>query len=128
MIKLKRVYDPADDDDGKRFLVERLWPRGVKKADLPLDGWLKEVAPSPELRKWFAHDPSKWPEFQRSYFAELDRSADAWKPILSAARRGRVTLVYSSHDAEHNNAVALKEYLDRKLHRPSEPHPHRKAA
>lgn len=120
MIQLKRAYEPADKGDGIRYLVERLWPRGVKKTDMPLTDWLKEVAPSTELRKWFGHDPAKWPEFQRRYFAELDRNADVWAPILDRALRGRVTLVYSSHDAEHNNAVALKQYLDQKLQRRAE--------
>ncbi|MFB3917455.1 MAG: DUF488 domain-containing protein [Terriglobales bacterium] len=115
MIRRKRAYDPADEKDGVRYLVERLWPRGVRKSVLPLDGWLKEVAPSTDLRKWFSHDPAKWGEFQRRYSAELDAHADAWKPILDAARRGTVTLIYSSHDTEHNNAVALSEYLERKL-------------
>jgi uncharacterized protein YeaO (DUF488 family) len=115
MIQLKRAYEPADKEDGIRFLVERLWPRGVKKSELPINGWLKDAAPSTELRKWFAHDPAKWPEFQRRYFGELDKNAGTWKPILEAARHGRVTLIYSSHDTEHNNAVALKQFLERKL-------------
>ena len=111
MIKLKRAYDPASEDDGVRFLVERLWPRGVKKTALRLDAWLKDVAPSTELRRWFSHDPSKWIEFQRRYSAELDAKPEAVEPILEADRRGRVTLVYSSHDEEHNNAVAPRAYL-----------------
>ena len=115
MLALKRVYDKAEPEDGVRFLVERLWPRGIKKTDLRLDDWLKDVAPSNELRRWFAHDPKKWTEFQKRYFAELDRHPEAWEPIRSAARHGRVTLIYSSHDAEHNNAVALKEYLSARM-------------
>jgi uncharacterized protein YeaO (DUF488 family) len=111
MLALKRAYEKAAPEDGLRFLVERLWPRGIKKANLELDGWLKDVAPSDALRRWFSHDPNKWPEFRRRYFAELDKHPEAWEPIRSAARRGRVTLVYSSHDTEHNNAVALQEYL-----------------
>jgi uncharacterized protein YeaO (DUF488 family) len=111
MIRLERAYDSPGDADGTRFLVERLWPRGVKKASLPLDGWLKEVAPSTELRKWFSHDPAKWDEFRRRYFAELKAHPEAWKSILEAARHGTVTLIYSSHDTEHNNAVALEEFL-----------------
>lgn len=111
MIQLKRAYDAASDDDGARFLVERLWPRGVKKEALRLDGWLKDVAPSTELRKWFGHDPEKWAEFQRRYFAELKERPEALEPILKAARKGSVTLIFSSHDATHNNAVALKSYL-----------------
>jgi uncharacterized protein YeaO (DUF488 family) len=115
MIQLKRAYDPASKSDGARYLVERLWPRGVKKESLPVEAWLKDVAPSTELRQWFAHDPSKWTEFRRRYFEELNANSQAWQPLLSAARRGRVTLVYSSHDTEHNNAVALKEFLERHL-------------
>jgi uncharacterized protein YeaO (DUF488 family) len=114
MITLKRVYDPVTSTDGVRFLVERLWPRGVKKTALRIDAWLKDVAPSSELRRWFSHDPKKWSEFRRRYHDELRASVDALDPIVKAARRGRVTLLYSSHDTEHNNAVALKEYLDAK--------------
>ncbi|HKT35958.1 MAG TPA: DUF488 domain-containing protein [Nitrospira sp.] len=112
MITLKRVYDPVTSTDGVRFLVERLWPRGVKKTAVHIDAWLKDVAPSGALRRWFSHDPKKWSEFRRRYHGELHASADALEPILKASRHGRVTLVYSSHDTEHNNAVALKEYLD----------------
>jgi uncharacterized protein YeaO (DUF488 family) len=115
MIKLKRVYEKETPDDGARYLVERLWPRGVKKESLHIDGWLKDAGPSTELRKWFSHDPAKWSEFQRKYFAELDHAADAWTPIHEAARHGTVTLLYSSHDTEHNNAVALKEYIEHKM-------------
>lgn len=111
MLALKRAYEKAAPEDGLRFLVERLWPRGIKKANLELDGWLKDVAPSVALRRWFSHDPNKWPEFRRRYFAELDKHPEAWEPVRNAARRGRVTLVYSSHDTEHNNAVALQAYL-----------------
>jgi uncharacterized protein YeaO (DUF488 family) len=117
MIKLKRAYDSASKDDGIRFLVERLWPRGLKKTGLRLDAWLKDVAPSTELRQWFSHDPAKWAEFQRRYFAELNAKAKTVEPILEADRRGHVTLVYSSHDKEHNNAVALKTYLAAKISR-----------
>jgi len=115
MIKLKRAYEPAGREDGTRFLVERLWPRGVRKAALRLDGWLKGVAPSTELRQWFGHDPAKWLQFERRYRTELDRNAAALEPILKAARRGRVTLIYSSHDEEHNNAVVLKAYVESRL-------------
>ncbi len=112
MYKLKRAYEPASKADGTRLLVERLWPRGVRKTELPLAGWLKEVAPSTELRRWFSHDPAKWPEFRRRYHHELDAHPDAWAPIVDAARKGDVTLIYSSHDTEHNAAVALKDYLE----------------
>ena len=115
MIHLKRVYEKAERRDGMRFLVERLWPRGVRKTDLPLESWQKNVGPSDALRKWFAHDPEKWTEFQRKYFKELDESPEVWEPILKAAERGTVTLLYSSRDPEHNNAVALKHYLEAKL-------------
>lgn len=117
MISVKRVYEPAHAADGKRFLVERLWPRGVKKSVLKVEGWLREVAPSTELRKWFSHDPAKWNEFRRRYFAELDAQPEVLQPLLEAAWQGKVTLVYSSHDQQHNNAVALKEHLERKLSR-----------
>jgi len=115
MIQLERVYDAPNSGDGARFLVERLWPRGVKKTSLKMDGWLKDVAPSTELRTWFSHDPVKWDEFCRRYFAELKANPDAWRPILDAMHLGNVTLIYSSHDTEHNNAVALKDFL--KSHR-----------
>lgn len=114
MITLKRAYDPVSRTDGRRFLVERLWPRGVTKAKLRVDAWLKDAGPSTELRKWFGHDPEKWSEFRRRYFRELDSRPDAWQPIVSAARLGAVTLVYSSRDTQHNNAVALQEYLQTK--------------
>jgi uncharacterized protein YeaO (DUF488 family) len=112
MIQIKRVYDPAASSDGFRMLVERLWPRGMKKEKAKLDAWLKDVAPSTELRKWFSHDPAKWMEFQRRYDAELDQHPEAWQPILDAAKKGKVTLLFSSHDADHNNVVALKKYLE----------------
>lgn len=112
MIKLKRAYDPATAGDGTRYLVERLWPRGKRKTELRLDAWLKEVAPSDALRRWFGHEPAKWKEFQRRYFKELDAHAAAWEPIIQAAHHSVVTLVYSAHDTEHDNAVALKEYLE----------------
>ena len=118
MITLKRGYDPVSRGDGIRVLVERLWPRGIAKADLAIDEWPKDVGPTTALRKWFGHDPDKWDEFRRRYFHELDSRPDAWKPIVSAARRGAVTLVYSSHDTQHNNAVALLEYLRAKARRP----------
>ena len=114
MITLKRAYDPASPTDGTRFLVERLWPRGVSKARLRIDAWLKEVGPTTGLRKWFNHDPDKWNEFRRRYFRELGTQPEAWQPIVSSARRGRVTLVYSSRDMQHNNAVALQQFLQRK--------------
>ena|SRR5688572_27764330 len=118
MIALKRVYEPVSGADGTRFLVERLWPRGISKTRLKAHAWLKEAGPSTELREWFGHDRGRWNAFRERYFRELDLRPDAWRPILSAARRGRVTLVYSSHDTQHNNAVALQQYLGRRSHRP----------
>ena len=113
MIQIKRAYDPPAKSDGARILVERLWPRGIKKEALKLDAWLKPVAPSTELRKWVNHDPARWTEFQRRYRVELDQHPEAWQPILDAAAKGKVTLLFSSHDAEHNNVVALKSYLEK---------------
>jgi uncharacterized protein YeaO (DUF488 family) len=117
MIMLKRAYDPISRSDGTRLLVERLWPRGVAKQKLQIEAWLKDVAPSTELRKWFGHDPDKWNEFRKRYRRELDSHPEAWRPIVAAARRGPVTLVYSSHDERHNNAVALQEYLEARTRR-----------
>lgn len=119
MIRIKRVYDPAKTDDGSRFLVERLWPRGMKKTELAMDGWLKDVAPSTELRQWFGHDPKRWTEFRRRYTAELSHEPDAWQPIVAAARCGDVTLLYSARDEQHNAALALRDYLQSKVRRPS---------
>ncbi len=113
-IQTKRVYEPTVVEDGTRFLVDRLWPRGLKKAALRLDGWLKDVAPSNELRGWFGHNPARWTEFRRRYFAELDRHPEVAQPILDAVKRGPATLLFSARDAEHNNAVALREYLEAK--------------
>ena len=112
MLKTKRVYESAEASDGTRFLVDRLWPRGIKKEKLKMEAWLKDVAPSPELRKWFAHDLGKWQEFQQRYRAELESNSDAWKPILEAAKQGDVTLLYSARDTEHNSAILLKAFLE----------------
>lgn len=113
-IALSRVYD-HEHPAGRLFLVERLWPRAVRRDDLQLDGWSKDVAPSTELRRWFAHDPAKWEEFQRRYRAELDADPQSWLPLVAAARQGDVTLLYSSRDREHNNAVFLRDYLNEHL-------------
>jgi len=121
MIKLKRVYEAAASSDGSRVLVERLWPRGVRKATLRIDAWLKEIGPSNDLRQWFAHDPKKWDVFRERYFAELDSKPKLWKGLVQAARRGPITLIYSSRDPEHNNAVALKDYLQTKMKRAKNP-------
>lgn len=115
MIRLKRVYEAVESSDGTRLLVERLWPRGVKKETLRIESWVKDAAPSTELRKWFAHDPAKWEEFRKRYFAELRANPEGWETIAEAARKGTVTLLYSSHDEEHNNAVALRDFLDAHL-------------
>jgi uncharacterized protein YeaO (DUF488 family) len=115
MIQIKRVYDPPAKEDGARFLVERLWPRGMKKEALHMDAWFKDVAPSDDLRRWFSHDPVKWQEFQRRYRAELADNLAARQPLLDAARQGNITLLFSAHDREHNNAVVLKSYLEEGL-------------
>jgi uncharacterized protein YeaO (DUF488 family) len=112
MIKLKRAYDSPDKEDGFRVLIDRIWPRGVKKEDLALDLWLKEIAPSSSLRKWFGHDPKKWPEFCQRYEAELTEKGDITRFLKEKSDHGSLTLVFSAHDAEHNNAVALKKYLE----------------
>jgi uncharacterized protein YeaO (DUF488 family) len=115
VIQIKRVYDPPAKDDGARFLVERLWPRGMKKEALQMDAWCKDLAPSDVLRRWFSHDPVKWKEFQRRYQAELGRNPVACQPLFDAANQGNITLLYSAHDTEHNSARALKSYLEERL-------------
>jgi uncharacterized protein YeaO (DUF488 family) len=115
MIKLKRAYDDPETADGRRYLVDRLWPRGVKKTDLKLDDWAKSVAPSTDLRHWFGHDPARWDEFQKRYRHELDDNPEGWQPLLAAAREGTITLVYAARDTEHNEAVTLKAYLEEHL-------------
>ena len=112
MLKIKRVYESPERDDGVRFLVERLWPRGIKKEELKMKAWLKEVSPSPELRKWYGHDPAKWSEFQKRYRKELKNNSNAWEPILAAAKKGNVTLLYSAKDTERNSALVLKKFLE----------------
>lgn len=112
MIRIKRVYEAVDSRDGRRFLVERLWPRGMKKENLAMEGWLKDLAPSAALRQWFGHDPAKWEEFRQRYSAELENNPTAVQPLLEAARQGDVTLLYSAHDQEHNSALLLKNFLD----------------
>jgi uncharacterized protein YeaO (DUF488 family) len=115
MIQIKRVYDASAKEDGARFLVERLWPRVMKKEELPMDAWCKNLAPSDELRRWFSHDPAKWKEFQRRYRAELSDNTAACQPLFEAAKRGHITLLYSARDTEHNSALALKSYLEERL-------------
>ncbi len=115
MLKIKRVYDAPSKDDGKRILVDRLWPRGLRKEDARIDEWLKDVAPSAGLRKWFNHDPGKWDEFRRRFFAELDKEQESADRIIDAARKGTVTLLFGSKEERYNNAAALKEYLDSRM-------------
>jgi len=111
VIKLKRAYDEPKPQDGRRVLVDRLWPRGVSKEDAELDEWMKDIAPSDDLRKWFGHDAERWDEFRDRYFAELDEKPDLVAQLREWADGHALTLVYGAKDEEHNNAVALKEYL-----------------
>jgi uncharacterized protein YeaO (DUF488 family) len=111
-IAVKRVYEPPAENDGKRVLVDRLWPRGLKKDDAALDLWAKELAPSAALRRWFGHDPSRWDTFRHRYASELDAKAEHWRALAQEGARHRITLLYGAKDEEHNNAVALKAYLD----------------
>lgn len=113
-LRIKRAYEPAARTDGRRILVDRLWPRGVSKEQLDAE-WMKAVAPSAELRIWYGHEPSRWDGFRERYFAELDAQPEALVPLREALKHGRVTLVYGARDPEHNQAVALAEYL--KKHR-----------
>jgi uncharacterized protein YeaO (DUF488 family) len=115
MIRIKRVYEPDEPADGSRFLVDRLWPRGMKQENLRMEGWLKELAPSNELRGWFAHDPARWGEFCRRYAAELEDRSEAWQTLLDLAVKQDITLLFSAHDLQHNNAVALKSFLEGKI-------------
>lgn len=116
-IQIKHAYEAPASADGARFLVDRLWPRGVKKEALQLTGWVREVAPTTTLRKWFNHEPEKWPAFHQRYLAELKDNPETWAPLLNAAKKGRITLVFGAHDHEHNNAVALSGFLESKLKR-----------
>ncbi len=112
-IRLSRAYEPPGPDDGCRVLIDRIWPRGVHKDELRLDAWLKELAPSTALRKWFNHEPDKWDRFKERYFAELDGQPEAVGPASRLCREGTVTLVFGSKERRYNNAVALKTYLER---------------
>lgn len=112
-IRLKRAYDEPAKNDGRRVLVDRIWPRGVKKTDLALNDWFKQVAPSKDLRQWFEHDPEKWQEFKQRYFDELKARPEEIRSLLATAREGRLTLVYAAREEQHNNAVALKEFLQK---------------
>ena len=112
-IKIKRVYERPDKDDGVRILVDRLWPRGLTKERARVDLWLKEIAPSTELRKWFAHDPDKWKSFRGRYETEIRHNADLIKLVKQKAMKGTVTLVYGARDERHNEALVLKQFLEK---------------
>lgn len=112
-IKVKRVYETAGPADGRRVLVDRIWPRGLAKDKARLDGWVRDLAPSTELRLWFHHEPARWDEFRRRYFAELEAQRPLLEELRNHAAEGCVTLLFAAADSEHNNAVALKEYLER---------------
>lgn len=114
MIKLKRIYDPSSREDGNRVLVDRLWPRGVRKEDAHIDKWLKDIAPSDALRKWYSHDPSRWEEFKQRYTNELKDKKELLEGLLADSRKGAVTLLFGARDIEHNNAVVIKEVLAKK--------------
>ncbi len=115
MIRIKRVYDPPAPEDGYRILVDGMWPRGLKKSDLVINEWIREIAPSQELRKWYSHDPGKWPVFREKYFRELDSKESIVNRIRDIARNNNITFVFSSKDSEISNAEALKEYMEKKL-------------
>lgn len=118
LLTLKRIYEPPASSDGARVLVDKIWPRGIAKADAALDHWAKEIAPSTELRKWFGHDPAKWQTFRKDYCRELDANAETPQvvgAILALARSGTVTLLYAARDSAHNNAVVLKDYIEQKF-------------
>ena len=117
MFQLKRAYEPASPDDGCRVLVERLWPRGVSKERAAIDAWLKDVAPSAELRKWYGHEPERWQEFRRRYWEELRSNREAVNELRAKERGGKVTLIYAAHDQEHSGALALNQFLTRKTSR-----------
>lgn len=112
MIKIKRIYDPVSKDDGKRILVARLWPRGMKKDEAKIDEWLKKIAPSDELRRWFSHDPSKWQEFKTRYKREIKKKSELIERLRGEGKKGTITLLFSAKDTEHNNAVVLKELIE----------------
>lgn len=116
-VRLKRAYDPPAKGDGRRILVDRLWPRGVRKADAAIDQWIREIAPSADLRKWFNHDPERWPDFRRRYRAEIDARPELLAELRGLAREGPITLIYSARDQVHNDAVVLRNAI---LGRPGE--------
>jgi uncharacterized protein YeaO (DUF488 family) len=113
MIKIKRIYEPASADDGKRIYIDRLWPRGMKKEEVKIDEWLKDISPSDSLRKWFGHAPSKYAEFKRRYKRELEKHSEMLERIRKEEKNQTVTLLFSAKDMEHNNATVLKEILSK---------------
>ena len=115
MVRIKRVYEPSVREDGKRILIDRLWPRGIKKDEAKIDLWIKEIAPSTELRKWFSHDVTKWPEFRRLYKGELAERSDLVKRLIEDAKKGTITLLFAAKDTEHVNAAVLKEVIDKSM-------------
>jgi uncharacterized protein YeaO (DUF488 family) len=114
MIHLKRAYEKANDKDGLRILVERLWPRGLTKAKAALDLWVKDVAPSPNLRKWFGHHPVRWKQFKQRYWKELKDKKDDVELLRRKSKEDKVTFIYAAHDQEHNGALALKEFIEQR--------------
>jgi uncharacterized protein YeaO (DUF488 family) len=119
-LRVKRAYDAPENADGFRVLVDRIWPRGLTKTSARIDLWLKDIAPSAALRKWFGHDPTKWPEFRKRYFRELDEKPEAIAELENLLSKRRVTFVFSARDNEHNNAIALKDYVESKSRRKKE--------
>ena len=119
-LTVKRIYEPPAPDDGQRVLVDRIWPRGVSKEDAALTLWLKDIAPSDDLRKWFGHEPARWEAFRHRYASELDAAAEFWRPLATHAMHHKLTLLFGARDEEHNGAVALKAYLEAwlKVHGP----------
>ena len=111
IIKIKRIYDNYNKEDGTRILIDRLWPRGIKKVEAKIDEWVKDIAPSDDLRKWFGHDPKKWDSFKKKYLTELNKKKDLCEEIINQ-RKGNITLVYAAKDEVHNNALILKEYFE----------------
>lgn len=116
MIQIKRIYEPASREDGFRVLVDRLWPRGVSKSDASIDLWMKEIAPTSNLRTWFAHDPAKWSEFQLFYLAELERNPEPAAELLERSKASNLSLLYAAKDQEHNHAAVLRNYLRSRAH------------
>ena len=114
IISVKRIYSAPEDSDGVRILVDRIWPRGMKKATAKIDAWMKDIAPSTELRKWYGHDPKKWKEFRKRYFAELKAKSQLLDQLREQIGEGPATLLYSTKETELNNAMALREYLERR--------------